>query len=227
MPFIEHSASLLLELQDPQQFECIFEVGFCVREGVKLCIAEEMEEQWRAELQGEEQHLINTQKRQGLCLEGLTVSGQQNSVYETSEDGSGREEGGEKGGVIKHRCVPWRAAFLYCALSADCRGRGGFHLMGSMDRKQQEREQRNIVWKRYLRQDNELIKGHFLLPQFWAAWGKFDTWGPENTLIWASAGVLFIPPHSRKSCILTFPSCLLATVAVHKIFHGVLSQCWS
>ncbi|KAJ7406632.1 hypothetical protein WISP_133100 [Willisornis vidua] len=73
------------------------------REGIKLCVAEEMEEQRRAELQEEEQHLTNTHKRQGLCLEGLTVSGQQNSVYETSEDGSGREEGGEKGGVIKHR----------------------------------------------------------------------------------------------------------------------------
>lgn len=44
MPFIEHSALLLLEIQDPQQFECIFEVGFCVREGAKLCIAKETEE---------------------------------------------------------------------------------------------------------------------------------------------------------------------------------------
>lgn len=49
VPFIEHSALLLLEIQDPQQFECISEVGFCVREGVKLCIAKEMEEQWRTE----------------------------------------------------------------------------------------------------------------------------------------------------------------------------------
>lgn len=134
-------------------------------------------------------------------------------------------EGGGRGRrwCDKHRCVPRRTAFLCCALSADCRGRGGFHLMGSMDRKQQETEQRNIAWNRYLRQDNEWIKGHFLLPQFWAAWGKFDAWGPENTLIWASAGVLFILPHSRKGCILTFPSCSLATTAVQKIFHGVLS----
>lgn len=224
MPFIEHSALLLLEIQDPQLFECIFEVGFCVREGVKLCIAKEMEEQWRTGFQGEQQNLANTQKRQGLCLEGLTVSGQQNSVYETSEDGSGREEGGGKRWCDKHRCVPWRTAFLYCALSADCRGRGGFHLLGSMDRRQQETEQRNIVWNRYLRQDNEWMKYHFLLPQAGlAAWGKFDSWSPENTLLWASAEVLFFPPHSGKVCILTFPSSPLATIAVHKICHGVLS----
>lgn len=76
-------------------------------------------------------------------------------------------EGGGRGErwCDKHRCVPWRTAFLYCALSADCRGRGGFHLMGSMDRRQQETVQRNIVWNRYLRQDNEWIKCHFLLPQ--------------------------------------------------------------
>lgn len=66
-------------------------------------------------------------------------------MYETSEDGSGREEGGRQGGVIKHRCVPWRTAFFYCALSADCGGRGGFHLMGSIDGKLQETEQRNRV----------------------------------------------------------------------------------
>lgn len=111
MPFIEHSALLLLEIQDPQLFECIFEVGFCVREGVKLCIAKEMEEQWRTGFQGEEQNLANTQKRQGLCLEGLTVSGQQNSVYQTSEDGSGREEGGGKGGVISTGVYPGEQLF--------------------------------------------------------------------------------------------------------------------
>ena len=50
MPFIEHIALLLLELQDPQRYESIFKVGFYVREGVKLCAVEEIEEQGRAEL---------------------------------------------------------------------------------------------------------------------------------------------------------------------------------
>ena len=66
-------------------------------------------------------------------------------MYETSEDGSGREEGGRRGDVIKDRCVLWRTAFLHYALSADCGGRGGFRLMGSIDGKRQEAEQRNIV----------------------------------------------------------------------------------
>lgn len=157
-------------------------------------------------------------------------------MYETSEDGSGREEGGRQGGVIKHRCVPWRTAFFYCALSADCGGRGGFHLMGSIDGKLQETEQRNRVWNRRLRKDNERVKGHFLLPQFWAAWGKIDFPGnikqlrvavsyasPENTLMGASARVPFIPPRSRKCRLLTFFPCPFAVTAVQKIFHGLLS----
>lgn len=62
MPFIEHVASLLLELQDPQRYESIFRVGFYVRGRIKLCVAEEMEEQRRAELQGKEQHFTNVPK---------------------------------------------------------------------------------------------------------------------------------------------------------------------
>lgn len=51
-------------------------------------------------------------KRLGLRTEGLAVSGQENSVYDSSEDGSGREKGRRQGDVIKHRCVPWRTAFF-------------------------------------------------------------------------------------------------------------------
>lgn len=44
MPFIEHVVFLLLELQDPQQYESIFKIGFYIREGVKLGFIEEVEE---------------------------------------------------------------------------------------------------------------------------------------------------------------------------------------
>jgi len=62
MPFREHIALLLLELRDTQRYESIFKVGFYVREGVKPCVVEEMEEQRRAEIQGKEQHFTNVQK---------------------------------------------------------------------------------------------------------------------------------------------------------------------
>lgn len=102
--------------------------------------------------------------------------------------------------------------------------------MGSIDRKQ-----RNRVWNRYLRKDNKWVKGHFLLPQVWAAWRKNNSPGSnkqlcvaasyddlENTLMWAFAGVFFIPPRSRKT-LLTFSSCPFAVTDVQKVSRGLLS----
>lgn len=156
-------------------------------------------------------------------------------MYDSSENGSGREKGGRQGGVIKHKCVPWRTAFLYCALSAGCRGTEGSHLMGSIDGNQQETEQRNIVWNGYLRKDSEWVKGHFLPPQFWASWRQINSPGdikqlwvaeshasPEKTSMWAYAGVFFFPSHSKICCILIFSSCPFAITAAQKIFHQCL-----
>lgn len=60
MPFIEHIALLLLELQDPQGYESIYKAGFYVKEGARLCAVEEMEEQC-VQLLWKEQHFANTQ----------------------------------------------------------------------------------------------------------------------------------------------------------------------